>query len=164
MKINGITVCGTPGQGADRFRLEVPSVTRHPGYAQCHNLFSAAVIAKYDLNSGQAIVLMINGNCGASITNSADQLIPFIHRLHLGRRGIKWKDVRWLYRDSEGCWDEIVVTDWDGGNHAEISFRPLGNRSWDAVTAAALEAGFLMDDTHDNAHVMVAIRDAQRAA
>ena len=137
----------------------MPHVGSTPTYAVQHNQFSAAVSVYYDLNTGRGVVLMVDGDYGASVTNSADKLIPFIHRLQLGRRGIPWKNVRWFYRDSDGNWDEIVVTAWDGTNEANIGFRPLGDRTLEAALAAAAESGFTLD-AHERAHLQRAIKHA----
>ena len=159
MKNNGLTVAGVPHQGTARFKLEMPHVGSSPSYAVQHNKFTAAVSVLYDMNTGKGLVLMVDGDHGASVTNSAGKLIPFIHRLHLGCRGIQWRNVRWLYRDSEGNWDEIVVATWDGSNEANIGFRTLGDRTIEAALATASKCGFPLD-AHERAHLQRAIKHA----
>ena len=114
----------------------------------------------YDLQAGKAVVILINGNIGPTITNAADQIIPFIQRHHIGRRGIQWKNVRWLYRDSDGDWDELVVNAWDGTNAATVGFKVLGDRSMEAVFEAAQASGFKLN-TEDRSYLWGAIRHAE---
>lgn len=144
------------GLGHDRFRLLVPHVGAPVTYAQDHRKASAHVFAHYNLNTGQSLVLIVDGNHGASVTNYAGELIAFIQREHVGRRGIKWRNTRWVYRDSSGAWDEIVVTAFGGGTQADVGFAPLGDRSSDAVQAAAAAIGIRFD-SHDWAHIRLAI-------
>ncbi len=160
MQISGINVEGKPGQGVDRFKIVVSHVGRVPIYAVTGDVFTAAVFVYHDFNTGKAVVLMVDGNHGASITNSAAEIIAFVQRLHIGRRGIRWRNVRWLYRDSSGYqWDEIVVTEWDGTNAAQVGFKPLANRTLDAALAVAEEAGFLLD-AHERAHLQRTVENA----
>lgn len=143
---------GRVGQGADRFRLAIDHAGGSIRYVPDGNQVSAHVFAHYNLNTGRAVVLMIAGTFGASITNAADRIIPFIQRQHIGRRGIRWKDVMWIYLDTMKAWDQILVTDFDGGTHAAIGFAPLGNRTeLDAMTAMST-AGIVLD-SHDLAHI-----------
>ena len=116
----------------------------------------------YRDDSDQPLVVMVDGNHGTSITNAADRILPFIHRHHLGRRGFKWKDVRWLYRDTQASWDEIRMLDWDGTNVATVGFQPCGDRTLSAVLTSAEAFGFAFD-SHLRAHLRNAIDRAERA-
>ena len=140
----------------DLIKLQVDQVGHTPRYAVRHDVFTAAAFVSYNLETGKAFVLMVDGNVGASITNAADTILPFIHRQHLGRRGFRWKDVRWIYRDTTGCWDEIKILAWEGGNTATVGFQSLSDRSEAAALAAAEELGFAFD-AHDRAHLRNAI-------
>ncbi len=146
----------TLGAGCDRFLVLVDHVGSLPRYVPSGQAGTAYVSASYNLGAGTAAVIMVDGNEGASITNCAGALLPFIHRLHLGRRGVPWRNVTWVYRDSMGFWDEILMFAWDGGNQAQIGFRPLGDRSAHSVLARVAEAGFVLDG-HDLAHLRNAI-------
>lgn len=143
------------GQGHDRFRLTIDHLGAPIRYTADIKQISAHVFAHYNLTTGKAVVLMVNGGYGASLTNGADEIIPFIQRQHVGRRGIKWKDVRWIYRDSMGAWDEIVVSSYEGGNTASIFFAPVGNRTERAALEATAAAGIILDG-HDRAHIRIA--------
>lgn len=143
------------GQGHDRFRLTIDHLGAPIRYSADITQISAHVFAHYNLTTGKAGVLMVNGGYGASLTNGADEIIPFIQRQHVGRRGIKWKDVRWIYRDSMGAWDEIVVSSYEGGNTASIFFAPVGNRTERAALEATAAAGIILDG-HDRAHIRIA--------
>ena len=114
------------GQGADRFRLAIDHAGADIRYVPDGKQVTAHVFAHYNLKSGRAVVLMVSGPFGASVTNTADRIIPFIQRQHIGRRGIRWKDVTWVYRDTDKAWDRIIVTDFDGGKYASVGFAPLG--------------------------------------
>lgn len=144
------------GQGADRFRLAIDHAGGTIRYVPDGNQVSAHVFAHYNLNTGRAVVLMIAGSFGTSITNAADRIIPFIQRQHIGRRGIRWKDVTWIYRDTMMAWDQILVTGFDGGNHAAVGFAPLGKRT-DQDAMAALTANGIVLDGHDLAHIQRAL-------
>ncbi len=160
MQINGTEIEGQPGQGVERIKVDLAHVGAKPDYSAVQHHFTAAVFVYYDLNTGKAVVLMVNGNIGPTVTNAADQIIPFIHRQHLGRRGIKWANVRWLYRDSDGDWDEIVVTEWHGTNTATVGYKVLGDRSIEAMFDTVRECGFELD-SHNRAHLHNAIRHAE---
>lgn len=147
-------------QGQDRIKLVVDNMSRPPVYA-ISGPGGVFVFIWYDTATKRGVVLMVDGNHGASITNAADKLIPFIHRDYFGRRGIHWGDVRWLYRDSMGAWDEILVTSYHGENLAGVAFRPLADRTLDSAFAVLVEQGFLVD-AHDRAHISNAINRAEQ--
>lgn len=143
------------GQGHDRFRLSIDHLGAQIRYTTDPKQISAHVFAHYNATTGKAVVLMVDGGYGASLTNGADEIIPFIQRQHVGRRGIKWKDVRWIFCDSLGAWDEIVVSSYEGGNTASIFFAPVGNRTEGAALEATAAAGIILDG-HDRAHIRIA--------
>lgn len=144
------------GQGADRFRLTIDHLGAPIRYTVDLKQISAHVFAHYNLTTGKAVVLMVDGNYGASITNAAAEIVPFIQRQHVGRRGIKWKDVRWIYRDTLGSWDEILVNAYEGGNTASIAFSPLGDRTPRAALEAVAVQGIVLDG-HDRQHLQNSI-------
>lgn len=49
-------------------------------------------------------------------------------------------------------WDQIVVTDFDGGNTAAIGFSPLGKRT-ELDALEAMRANGIVLDAHDRAHI-----------
>ena len=140
------------GQGVDRFRLAIDHAGADIRYVPDGKQVSAHVFAHYNLKSGRAVVLMVSGHYGASVTNTADRIIPFVQRQHIGRRGIRWKDVTWVYRDTDKAWDRIVVTDFEGGKYASVGFAPLGERAERDALEAVAEAGIVLD-AHDRAHI-----------
>lgn len=140
------------GQGADRFRLAIDHAGADIRYVPDGKQVTAHVFAHYNLKSGRAVVLMVSGPFGASVTNTADRIIPFIQRQHIGRRGIRWKDVTWVYRDTDKAWDRIIVTDFDGGKYASVGFAPLGERAERDALEVVAEAGIVLDG-HDRAHI-----------
>lgn len=140
------------GQGADRFRLAIDHAGADIRYVPDGKQVSAHVFVHYNLKSGRAVVLMVSGHYGASVTNTVDRIIPFVQRQHIGRRGIRWKDVTWVYRDTDKAWDRIVVMDFEGGKYASVGFAPLGERAERDALEAVAEAGIVLD-AHDRAHI-----------
>lgn len=140
------------GQGADRFRLAIDHAGADIRYVPDGKQVSAHVFVHYNLKSGRAVVLMVSGHYGASVTNTVDRIIPFVQRQHIGRRGIRWKDVTWVYRDTDKAWDRIVVTDFEGGKYASVGFAPLGERAERDALEVVAEAGIVLDG-HDRAHI-----------
>lgn len=144
------------GQGCDRFCIVVDHVGKRPAWTQNPSQVTAYVFAFYDLSAKESVVLLVDGGTGASITNSCGEILPFVFRHHLARRGIRWRNVRWIYRDTMSFWDEIVANSWDGGNVCSTDFRPLGGRQLEDALAAVRIAG-LRIDAHDFSHIKNAI-------
>lgn len=129
------------GQGCDQAMLAVEHVGRRPAYAATAERTTAFMSAHYDMRTGLAVVLLVDCGYGASVTNSACELLPFIQAHHIGRRGIPWENVKWLYRDSMGAWDEIVpLGEWNPRAVA-VDFRPLGERTLGDVLAQVAARG-----------------------
>ncbi len=150
------------GQGCARFSILVEYAGRLPAYVtDTRAPATARVFVFYDLAACRAAVLMIDGNHLASITNAASEILPFIHRDQLARRGVRWKDTVWCYRDTTGAWDQLFVDSWRGGTSAAISFRPLGERGMDDAIALLAKHGFQVD-SHDIQHIRLAIRRSER--
>ena len=145
-------------QVLERVSLIVDHVGKPPRYAAEPPIGVRAFIWS-NQEKGRAAVLLVDCDQGASVTNSADWILPFLHRQHIGPRGILWRNVRWAYRDTMGAWDEITMIAFDGGNSAVVGFRPLGDRTQGAALEAVAAAGFHVD-AHDRAHLRNTIRSA----
>ena len=149
------------GYDMDRTKIVVPYIGATPHYATTED-FSAAAFIFINKETHKAAVVLVDGNHGATITNAADELIPFLQRQHIGRRGIRWSDVSYLYRDSYGAWDQIVLRSFDGSRYADIAFRTLGDRSMAAAFRTLKEWGFALD-THAKKHITNACKAADAA-
>ena len=82
-----------------------------------------------------------DGNYGASITNSAADLVAFIFRNHLKSREVEFGNVRWVYRDTDNHWDEIIPRQLSCHEDCSVSFRPLVERTFNGVTALLSSEG-----------------------
>lgn len=135
------------GQGCQQVMLVVEGAGKAPAYATSRDHVSAFVSIHCDLNTGLAVVLLVDMDHGASVTNSASELLPFIQKYHIGCRGIRWRNVKWIYRDSMGAWDEIVPAcqEWDHKTVA-VEFRPLGKRTFGDAVAEIVTRGMPLVD------------------
>ena len=96
---------------------------------------------------GRMVVVMIDGNYGVSVTNAAEELVGFLYNLHIQPIGVALEDIRWIYRDSDGLWDEIMPALVHGNKVFAVKYRPLGSRALaDARAAIAAEGVSLSDD------------------
>lgn len=96
---------------------------------------------------GRVVVAMTDGNHGASITNSAEELVSFLYHLHIQALNVALEDIRWVYRDSDGNWDEIIPALVLGTSVYGVKFRPVGGRTQaDAMSVIAAEGVFLSDE------------------
>lgn len=71
---------------------------------------------------GRVVVAMTGGH-GASITNSAEELVSFLYHLHIQALNVALEDIRWVYRDSDGNWDEIIPALVHGTSVYGVKFR-----------------------------------------
>ena len=127
-----------------------PLVVSQAGTAPRHGLAGGKASAHVAILHGQddrVVIAMTDGNYGASITNAAEELVGFLYLLHLQELGIALDDVRWIYRDSEVNWDEIIPALVHGATVYAVKYRPLGSRTladaWAAITAEGVS---LSDD------------------
>jgi hypothetical protein len=142
-----------PNQGCARFAINLTHVLDKPTPIHAQKMkASAHVFLFYDTQALKAVVVMADGNTGTSITNGADTLLPFIHREHLSMRNIPWRNVRWIYRDTEGLWSEIVMNAYLSSNVASVGFKPAGNSTESAMYDILSNEGFTIDG-HDRAHI-----------
>lgn len=127
------------------FSLIVKQVGARPYHGSFNGEASACVALFVEPETKKAAVMMTDGNCGASITNSVEEIIDFIRCQHLEHYALQFDDVRWLYRDSGGDWDELLAT-----RHAgrPVAFRPCGSRT-QADALARLRADNLELDEAD---------------
>ena len=126
-----------------------PLVVKHAGAVPRHGRAEGGATATVAILYGQdekVVVLMVDGNYGASITNCAEELLNFLFGLHLAPHDIDLADVRWIYRDTEGSWDEILPTATPGLNITSANFRPLGSRALPDVWAAIQAEGLSLSD------------------
>ena len=126
-----------------------PLVVKHAGAVPRHGRAEGGATATVAILYGQdekVVVLMVDGNYGASITNCAEELLNFLFGLHLAPHDIDLADVRWIYRDTGGSWDEILPTATPGLNITSANFRPLGSRALPDVWAAIQAEGLSLSD------------------
>ena len=119
-----------------------PLVVSQSGTVPRHGLAEGRASARVAIlhgREGRVVVAMTDGDYGASITNSAEELVGFLYLLHLQELGVALDDVRWIYRDSEGNWDEIIPALVHGVTVCAVKYRPLGSRkqadAWFAINA-----------------------------
>ena len=126
-----------------------PLVVKHAGAIPRHGRADGRATANVAIlygQEGKVVVLMVDGNHGASITNCAEELLNFLFGMHLAPHHIDLSDVRWIYRDTEGSWDEILPTATPGLNITSVNFRPLGSRVLPDVWAAIKGEGLSLSD------------------
>jgi hypothetical protein len=127
-----------------------PLVVHHAGATPRHGLAQGQATAHVAIlhgSEGRVVVLMADGNYGASITNAAEELVGFLYPLHLQPLNVALEDVRWIYRDSDGNWDEISPVLMYGTKVYGVKLRPLGARGLaDALAALSAEGVSLSDD------------------
>lgn len=67
-------------------------------------------------------LVMVDQNYGASVTNCCDDLLPRIYEDVFGSDA-HWQQIRWIYRDTMGRWDELFVPRLDYGKKVyDVSF------------------------------------------
>lgn len=114
-----------------RIDLLCPSVGRPAVITSCHAPRSCVALTWVDEHRATALVLIVDlrhANTGASVTNSAEQLVRLLQDSHLRPAGIGSKAVTWVIRDSEGAFDELFLSR-GGPNGPEPAFRPCGRRA-----------------------------------
>lgn len=132
-------------QSFDRFSIVIDHVGLLPRLA-LPEAATASVLAWADKDTGKAIALIIDHDAiGPSVTNCAGEALAFIQREHFGRRDIRFGNVRWVYLDTAGKWDEILSLHYDGGNSAVVGFKPLEKRDMDSFLALLEASGFPVD-------------------
>lgn len=144
------------GTGAVRVAIDIDNLTSRPRYAA--NGLTASIYAHlfYDRTQKMALGVLIDGNRGASITNCADRLLPFLIRAHLTKMGILWSESKWIYRDTLSSWSEIKVFDWDGSNFATVGIQKLLDDSEAGAMSQAASYGFSLS-SEDRRHLALAI-------
>lgn len=121
-----------------------PMVVRHVGATPIYGTEGGAASANVALlngRDGRVVVLMTDGGQGCSITNAAPQLIGVLYHQQLQGRGVALEDVRWIYRDSEGAWDEIIPVLVHGTSVQAVDYRVLGARQPADMWAALASEG-----------------------
>lgn len=116
--------------------------TRSPGEASCTALFWRG--------STRLLVLLVDRhahNLGASVTNSAEQIIALLQHNIVTASGVPWRNVRWAERDSMANFDHIEITEWPDIGGPKIAFRPCGGRSADSFKNFAKALGFVVNGT-----------------
>lgn len=126
-----------------QFALVVNRFYEPPRYAAGQEETARCLVAMRD---DRACVVMVDtSRSGISITNAASQIVAFIQRLHIGCKGVDWKSVIWVYRDSEGSWDEIRIVAWNGEPDPDVDFHPVGNRTEADAIRFLADRGFFID-------------------
>lgn len=127
-----------------------PLVVSQPASAPRHGTEAGQFTAQVAIlhgSEGRMVVAMTDGDYGLSITNAAEELVGFIFNLHIQPLGVALEDIRWIYRDSDGHWDEILPALVLGYKVLAVKYRPLGARTLaDARAAIAAHGVSLSDD------------------
>lgn len=127
-----------------------PLVVSRAGAVPRHGLDQGKATAHVAIlhgHDGRVVVAMTDGNHGASITNSAEELVSFLYHLHIQALNVALEDIRWVYRDSDGSWDEIIPALVHGTSVYGVKFRPLAGRSQaDVLSVIAAEGVSLSDE------------------
>ncbi len=126
-----------------QFVLVVNRLYESPRYATGLEETARCLVAMRDDRA--CVVMADTSRSGISITNAAAQLVAFIQRLHIGCKGIGWDSVCWVYRDSEGSWDEIRIAAWDGESDPVVDFHPVGNRTKADAIRFLVDHGFVIN-------------------
>lgn len=125
-------------------------VVRHAGgwphYGPANGEASAHVAVLFQPAAKKTAVLMTQGRYGASITNAAEDLLAFIEDATLAKLGGGAGKTAWIYRDSEGAWDEMVPVDGQVLNRHLLRFRPVGKRTLADALSRITAEGFNLDD------------------
>lgn len=121
--------------------------------------FDGIAVIDTDRAEPRAVVALIDIGCGASITNAAAQICDAIcERFLSGIAGLSLANVRWIYRDSIGRWDEIVPKPRLGIGFLAVGgvdFRAGGGLAWalrtvaDRTNGAALSKFAAMVASHE---------------
>lgn len=98
----------------------------------------------------RALVLLVDRrerNTGASVTNAAESIIDVLLEQVLEPAGVPADNVRWVERDSVGCFDDLHIVDrQDRGIRSwRAAFRPCGARTLDSFKNMAKALGFTID-------------------
>ena len=127
-----------------------PLVVSRAGAAPRHGTLAGQYTAQVAIlhgGAGRMVVAMTDGNYGVSVTNAAEELVGFLYNLHIQPIGVALEDIRWIYRDSDGYWDEIIPALVHGNKVFAVKYRPLGSRAQaDAWAVIAAEGVSLSDD------------------
>lgn len=125
-------------------------VVKHAGAAPTYDYAQGQATARVAIlhgPEGKCVVLMTDGNYGSSITNCAEELLSHLYCFHLAPLGIQLDDTRWIYRDTDGSWDEILPGAVHGPKVYLANYRPLGGRTEaDALNCIAAEGVALSED------------------
>ena len=128
------------------FPLVVSRAGAVPRHGSLAGQYTAQVAILHG-SEGRMVVVMTDGNYGVSVTNAAEELVGFLYNLHIQPIGVALEDIRWIYRDSDGYWDEIIPALLHGNKVFAVKYRPLGSRTQaDAWAAIAAEGVSLSDD------------------
>jgi len=95
---------------------------------------SVEVFAFTDTATHSAVVVLVDQNQGASITNCCDELLPRIYQDVLAI--CQSRDIRWLYRDTLGDWCRLHVPPPQYAKDSyDVSFGPTAMRTAGDVIA-----------------------------
>lgn len=136
--------------------LAIEHVGKPVRYAHDKRSASALVKLFYDDTNRKSLVVMADGNNGASITNAADAIAGFLLRLHLSRKGYP---ARWIYADSTANWDEINVVAAGDIGLPTVTFSPLGLRQKADAVAAIRGFGVQIDVAIEEVNLLTSTFD-----
>ncbi len=139
----------------------LPMIVRHAGARPqpCSDggQVSAYVVVLHQPQAQKVAILLTDGRFGTSITNAADEIVKYIQEAYLSVLDVDINDSRWIYRDSDGAWDEIMPTGGHGRRRQQVCFRPVGRRSLEDVLACIKAEGFDLAEA-DRARVHAFLR------
>lgn len=149
-------------------RIVCPSMSRPARLQRGHEPFQGTALIWRD--GGRALVLLVDRrarNTGASVTNAAELIMEMLLERVLEPAGVPADNVRWMERDSMGCFDEIHIVDepGPGGRAWRVGFRPCGARTLDSFKNVAKALGFTIDATTvGQLHAVIDDADARPTA
>jgi len=129
-------------------RIVCPSMSHPPRLRRGDEPFHCTALIWRD--GERALVLLVDRrerNGGASVTNAADAIIETLLDQVLEPAGVAMGNVRWVERDSMGCFDELhVIDEWGLSLQPwNVAFSPCGERTLESFKNIAKALGFTID-------------------
>lgn len=122
--------------------LKLPSVGAIPAFCDVRDEDCTCLAHILFRQSDQsALVIMIDRDQGATVTNGAEKLCEAVATLLRTAYQIQPQNIEWIYRDTMGLWDKILPKIDERLHCLNVRFAPLGNRSPGACSEYAKRFG-----------------------